>query len=65
LQSALDTTKFDPQTLVTVNSVSKVGFWEAPMDAVTVNGQNAQLLGRTVIMDTGAGVFISILFMQH
>jgi len=55
---ALDTTKFDPQTLVTVNSVSNVGFWEAPMDAVTVNGQNAQLLGRTVIMDTGTTLLI-------
>jgi len=55
---ALDTTKFDPQTLVTVNSVSNVGFWEAPMDAVTVNGQNAQLPGRTVIMDTGTTLLI-------
>jgi hypothetical protein len=55
---ALDTTKFDPQTLVTVNSVSQTGFWEAPMDAVTVNGQNAQLLGRTVIMDTGTTLLI-------
>jgi len=56
---ALDTTQFDPQTLVTVNSVSQTGFWEAPMDAVTVNGQNAQLLGRTVIMDTGTTLLIT------
>jgi len=55
---ALDTTKFNPQTLVSVNSVSRTGFWEAAMDAVTVNGQNAQLLGRTVIMDTGTTLLI-------
>jgi len=55
---ALDTTQFDPQTLVTINSVSQTGFWEAPMDAVTVNGQNAQLLGRTVIMDTGTTLLV-------
>lgn len=55
---ALDTTKFNPQTLVTLDSVSKVGFWEAPMDAVTVNNQNVQLEGRTVIMDTGTTLLI-------
>ena len=30
------------------------------MDAVTVNNQNVQLEGRTVIMDTGAVVFVRI-----
>lgn len=51
--SGLDATKFDPQTLTTVPNVNKQGFWEANMDAVTINGNDTGLRGRTAILDTG------------
>ncbi|KAJ7056627.1 acid protease [Mycena amicta] len=50
---ALDPTKFDPATLVTINNVNTQGFWEGAVDAVTVNGKDAGLQGRTAILDTG------------
>lgn len=56
---ALDPTKFDPQTLVNIPNVSQLGFWEAAMDAVTVNGQDAGLQGRTSILDTGTTLIIA------
>jgi len=56
---ALDTTKFDPQTLVTVDNVSKIGFWEAAVDAITVGGQDSGLQGRTAILDTGTTLIIA------
>ncbi|KAK7044185.1 hypothetical protein VNI00_007905 [Paramarasmius palmivorus] len=55
----LDQTKFDPASLVTVDNVSKVGFWEAAMDTVTVDGQDTQLQGRTAILDTGTTLIIA------
>ncbi|KAK2460906.1 hypothetical protein APHAL10511_007376 [Amanita phalloides] len=55
----LDTTKFDPKTLVTLDNVSKLGFWEAAMDDVTVDGQNAGLEGRTAILDTGTTLIVA------
>lgn len=36
-----------------VDNVSKLGFWEANMDAVAVDGTDAGLQGRTAILDTG------------
>ena len=51
--SGLDATKFDPKTLTTVPNVNKQGFWEANTDAVTVNGKDTGLKGRTAILDTG------------
>ncbi|KAI9060981.1 acid protease [Trametes sanguinea] len=50
---ALDETKFDPNTLVTFPVVSQTGFWEGAMDAVSVDGQDLGLQGRTAILDTG------------
>lgn len=55
----LDTSKFDPQTLVEVKNVNQQGFWEAAMGAVTVNGQNLGLDGRTAILDTGTTLIIA------
>lgn len=55
---ALDTTKFDQKTLVTVDNVSKVGFWEAPVDGITVNGKDVGLQNRTAILDTGTTLMI-------
>ncbi|KAF8623629.1 hypothetical protein AX17_007330 [Amanita inopinata Kibby_2008] len=55
----LDTSKFDPQSLATLDNVSKVGFWEASMDAVTVDGQDAGLQGLSAILDTGTTLVIA------
>ena len=54
----LDASKFDQQTLVTINNVNKNGFWEAPVDAVSMNGRNLALNGRTAILDTGTTLLI-------
>ncbi|PFH53096.1 hypothetical protein AMATHDRAFT_138478 [Amanita thiersii Skay4041] len=56
---ALDTTKFDQQTLVTVDNVNPDGFWEANMDAIKVDGQDTSLQGRTAILDTGTTLIIA------
>jgi len=55
----LDPAKFDAQSLVTLDNVSKQGFWEADMDAVTVDGQDTGLQGRTAILDTGTTLIIA------
>ncbi|CDO70870.1 hypothetical protein BN946_scf184804.g2 [Trametes cinnabarina] len=56
---ALDQTKFDPNTLVTFPVVSKTGFWEGAMDAVSVDGQDLGLQGRTAILDTGTTLIVA------
>ncbi|KAF9266563.1 aspartic peptidase A1 [Marasmius fiardii PR-910] len=55
----LDATKFDQQSLVTLPNVNKQGFWEGAMDAVTVDGQDTQLQGRTAILDTGTTLIVA------
>lgn len=49
----LDTSKFDQNTLVESNNVNKLGFWEVPIDAASVDGTDLGFEGRTAIMDTG------------
>jgi hypothetical protein len=49
----LDPSKFDQNTLVTFPNVNTEGFWEGAMDAITVDGVNTGLKGRTAILDTG------------
>jgi len=56
--SALDPTKFDAQTLVTVPNVNPNGFWEASLDGAAVNGAEAGLQGRTAILDTGTTLIV-------
>jgi hypothetical protein len=56
---ALDTSKFDSATLVSLDNVNKDGFWEAAMDAVTVDGTDVGLTGRTAILDTGTSLIIA------
>ncbi|KAJ7178850.1 acid protease [Mycena crocata] len=56
---ALDTTKFDQATLTTIPNVNKQGFWEGAMDAVTVDGQDTGLAGRTAILDTGTTLIVA------
>jgi len=55
----LDNTKFDAQTLVNLDNVSQQGFWEAGMDAVSVDGTDLGLKGRTAILDTGTTLIIA------
>ena len=55
----LDSTKFDAQSLVTFDNVNTQGFWEGDMAAVTVDGQDAGLKGRTAILDTGTTLIIA------
>ncbi|KAF8591109.1 aspartic peptidase A1 [Ramaria rubella] len=56
---ALDNTKFDQNTLVTFPNVNAQGFWEGNMAAVSVNGQDTGLQGRTAILDTGTTLVIA------
>ncbi len=55
----LDPTKFSANTLVTFANVNTQGFWEGAMTAVTVNGQDLGLQGRTAILDTGTTLVIA------
>ncbi|KAJ8582457.1 acid protease, partial [Rhizopogon salebrosus TDB-379] len=55
----LDSSKFDANTLVTIPNVSKLGFWEGAMDAITVSGQDSGVTGRTAILDTGTTLIIA------
>ncbi|EJU04655.1 acid protease [Dacryopinax primogenitus] len=56
---AVDPAKFQANTLVTLPNVNKQGFWEAAMDAVSVNGVSAALAGRTAILDTGTTLIVA------
>ncbi|KAI0711920.1 acid protease [Cerioporus squamosus] len=56
---ALDTTKFDPASLVTFDNVATNGFWEGAMDAVTADGQDLGLTGRSAILDTGTTLIVA------
>jgi hypothetical protein len=55
---ALDTTKFDPNTLVSIPNVNTQGFWEGALDAVSVDGTDLGLSGRTAILDTGTTLMV-------
>jgi hypothetical protein len=55
---ALDDSKFDSTTLVTLPNVNSQGFWEASLDSVSVNGADLGLNGRTTILDTGTTLMI-------
>jgi len=55
----LDSSKFDPATLVTIPNVSPIGFWEGALDGASVNGKDLGLTGRTAILDTGTTLIIA------
>ncbi|TFK40258.1 aspartic peptidase A1 [Crucibulum laeve] len=54
-----DPTKFDAATVTNLDNVSQQGFWEAAMDAVTVDGTDTGLAGRTAILDTGTTLIVA------
>jgi hypothetical protein len=54
----VDPTKFNPETAVTLANVNNQGFWEANLDAVSVNGVDLGFEGRTAILDTGTSLMV-------
>ncbi|KAI6155558.1 aspartic peptidase A1 [Pisolithus tinctorius] len=54
----LDSSKFVANTLVTISNVNQQGFWEGAIDAVSINGADSGLTGRTAILDTGTTVMV-------
>ena len=54
----LDQSKFDPKTLVTMSNINLGGHWEAGFTAVSVNGEDLGLEGRTAIFDTGTTLLV-------
>jgi len=56
---ALDTTKFDQNTLTAFDNVNQQGFWEGAVDDFSVGGQSAGLQGRTAILDTGTTLILA------
>jgi hypothetical protein len=55
----LDASKFVASSLVTIPNVNTQGFWEGAIDAVTVNGADTGLTGRTAILDTGTTLILA------
>jgi len=55
----LDPNKFDANTQTTFANVNTQGFWEGAMGAITMNGQDLNLNGRTAILDTGTTLIIA------
>jgi hypothetical protein len=54
----LDSSKFDPKTLVTFSNINQKGFWEGNVDDATTDGNSLGLKGRTAILDTGTTLAI-------
>ena len=55
----LDTQKFNSTTLATVDNVSTLGFWEAKVDAASVDDKDLGISGRTAILDTGTTIILA------
>ncbi|KAJ7678506.1 aspartic peptidase domain-containing protein [Mycena rosella] len=56
---AMDPSKFVASSLVRVKNVNTGGFWEANLDAVTVNGEDVGLVNRSCIWDTGTTLLVA------
>ena len=53
----LDPSKFDPNTLTTLPNKSPIGFWQADVDSISVNGKDMGFpAGITAILDTGTSL---------
>ncbi len=57
--SGLDDTKFQTNTLVTVDNLSKQGFWVAALDGASVDGTDLKIEGQAAILDTGTTLLIA------
>jgi len=54
----MDTTKFDPSTLVTLSNISPKGLWETPLCGISVDGNDMGMTNRTAILDTGTSLIL-------
>lgn len=54
----LDPSKFDQQTAVVLDNISKTGFWQANMSTVTANGEDLGLGSLAAILDTGTTLLV-------
>jgi hypothetical protein len=54
----LDQSKFDQNTLVTLDNVNPQGFWEANFSSVTMNGKRLHVNGLSAILDTGTTLMV-------
>ncbi|KAJ7106479.1 acid protease [Mycena crocata] len=54
---ALDESKFDPSTRVTIKSPGN-DFWIANLGGVSVEGDDVEIIGKTALMDTGTTLLI-------
>ncbi|KAF7313424.1 Acid protease [Mycena chlorophos] len=54
---SLDPAKFDPSTLVTINSTDS-GFWIIPLEGASVNGNAVTLNSTQALMDTGTTLLV-------
>ncbi|TFK49900.1 aspartic peptidase A1 [Heliocybe sulcata] len=55
----IDAAKIQQNTLTTFDNVNTQGFWEGAMDAITADGKDLGLTGRTAILDTGTTLIIA------
>jgi hypothetical protein len=55
----MDDSKFIASTLVTVDNISKSGFWEAKVGVIAVDGKDTGLTGRSAILDTGTTLVLA------
>ncbi|KAF9466568.1 aspartic peptidase A1 [Collybia nuda] len=56
---AMNPAKYNSKTLVTVPNVNPLGFWEAIIDGVKINGKDMGWKNRTAILDTGTTLIIA------
>lgn len=54
----LDPSKFIANSLITIPNVNQQGFWEGSIDAVTINGAEGGITGRTAVLDTGTTLML-------
>lgn len=53
-----DPSKFDPKTVATMPNVNTNGFWEATVEATSLDGNDLAFKGRTAILDTGTTLMV-------
>jgi hypothetical protein len=48
----MDPARYIARSTVTVKNINKLGFWEAPINLVKINGKSTGWTNRTGILDT-------------
>ena len=49
----MDPARYEPGSTVTVKNINKLGFWEAPINQVKIDGNFTGWTNRTGVLDTG------------